>query len=465
MQQDSPPSKSAKPDGSGVLARRQVTLKTLLVVMTCLSVFFAIAGSGDLGVAETMLLVASFGASIGVGVGLCQQARDIGKLWCSSTSLDAAEKRSLRFEKSWRYLLAGFVFAYWFFSMMDSQGVFGEHEEPDDFTGFYLEVTLRMLPVTIGIATPLLSIRPCIQGLTANIVHWLGWLGGAMLFVVFLLRDTSVIGAMVHVAIRGITVAYPLPGGETFSEGEVVRYAASVHTFSCAALGLGTLIVVNVAMLVWMTSRRRNWLSCAGYISSLIAALAVAWWMRAVGFPSVSPLLAETKSFWLPDVWHLALPLLVLFVAAASRRLIGRGRSSDGNLTWRPEGRIYWSESWIVLGLAIASPSVSFIVYDIWELSGFFASPFDTLLSLLWGLEYPPYCANLALAAASLHVLILRLRRVPLPGEAPSDFRVFEFISICVAVLMTTYVTLEACIWGSFAYWIRPEELLWPSVL
>ncbi len=317
-----------------------------------------------------------------------------------------------------------------------------------------------MLLLTVGMLNPVLATRRATRSIAAIVIHVMGCIAATVLFALAL-RDVALIDGLVHIAIRGIEMAASPPYDLNFYPGGVPRYETTVQTVTTVAIAFACTAVLNVGFLIYAASRKDQRVGIGGYVVTALAAGAAATWLRWVGFEAVSPMIASIRSFWLVDVWYVALPLIALFVLAASRRLVGCSACEADCLTWRPKGKVYHSECWPLL-LALPIATILPPVVELWQFArvwnavwaGF--GRFKDIGIVFHVFEEPSFYLNLAVACSALYVARLRIARKSLPGAVLPQFSYGSLIATCIGVLLSLYFVVEATIWCSFMHSISP---------
>ena len=443
------------------LGFRQISLKTLLLGTSCCCLVFATNRGEGLDYAWLAIQV----ATMIVGIGLWQQSTDVHALLKRETSLNKDVCRSIRFERDWHRVLCCCVFFGWTIAGMKAQGVFGEWDyDPNAsfriWSDSYAEGT-AMLLLTIGMLNPALAPRRAGRSIGARVVHVVGGIAAAVV-AVLVLRNVALIDGLVHIAIRGIEMAQAPPYDQNFYPGGVTRYEASARIVTVNAITLACATALNVALLVQLASRKNHRARIVLYVATVVMAGALAAWLRLVGFEALSPMLASTRSSWLTEVWYVAVPLVALFVLAASRRLISCRAYSSDVLTWRPPGKVYLSENWFLL-IAVLIGALGVRIMEAWNYGAFwsigpsgFGIP-SRLQALLYVFDDPAFYLNLAVAFSALYIAWLRITGKSMPSEVPPKFSYRSFVATCIGILLSLYFAIEAAIWCSFAYTISPH--------
>ncbi len=439
---------------------RQLSLKAFLIGTSCCCLLFAANRGEEVDYAWLAIQI----ATMIVGIGIWQQGTDIHTLLRSGAATSEDLLRSIRFERNWRWVLSSCVFIGWVIASLNAQDAFGKWERDPDasfriWPSAYAEGT-AMLLLTIGLLNPVLAVRRPQRSTLATIVDYVGWIAAAIV-IVLSLRQTALIDGLVHIAIRGIEMAAAPPYDNNFYPGGVPRYEASTRLVTSIAVALATLVAISAAMLVRATSRKNQRLAVIGFIAAAVVAGMLAGWLRLAGFETVSPMLASTRSFWLPEVWHFAAPLIALFVLAASRRLSGYSVCDADCLSWRPEGRVYLSECRLLL-VAVPIAVIGPPIQEMWQYAYLWNGAFgignpSNVRVFFYVFEEPSFYLNLAVAFSALFVARLRIRGGTMPGEVPPTFSYISFGATCIAVVLTLYFAIEATIWCSFAYSISPH--------
>ncbi len=431
-----------------------------------------------LGVALASSAIASEGTNWSYGplalvviciiLGLLNQVRDLWTTFHGRPDLSSDERWGWRFAVFWRVAVVCLWVGQYITAGLAARGILLLPEREGGFadTGSNLRHGLLCLSLLIVLASVPTATQPRHRPLQSRVLRAASLIVGVVwCFVIWTLMTSH--AHLVNVALQGMEASWP----RRFAiQGLDPDMTARSRAFLWRSVWGIVFVPINLVLVHQLSQRWGRGLRVRLILTGLLAlSLAMtAWypiWVYSTGLHKTSPMMAEAMVMGPAHLWMSAVLLVIVFVTAATYRMVQPQSGSVGaeEPNWRRRPRSYHHERPGVIILLVAGTTLVDFVSDwlFWsQWFHWFHSP--PLLAFAWSfiesfLFVPARYMSLAVILLGLHRAWIGWSRSTDSSRAgPPTLPLWRFCAVWLAMFLTTVTGIPTIAWFSFAFWMGP---------
>jgi hypothetical protein len=396
---------------------------------------------------------------IWIAVGLLYQAWDIGRFLRANPIQSAGQRAALQFDVLWRTSIAFLLpFSYLLQHIGRSWKTFDEELSAlGTFfsTTHWNDVRWLLMLVAIG-GSRGFRVRKASTGIVSKMSNCAGYLACFILAMIVIV-DAGLLPTLVRIAINGVEGAEPLvwkrsPVGMELVAAEQKFLFVSIFESVCALVGFG-------AAAWWASSGDRREIRkrrIVGNVAVLAASASIGaeGWIRFVGWPAISPSMAEVL-LYVPRLTALLITAIAVCYLAAR---MSCNSNESRPVLWRVHPRAYLHERRLVLVVAfvVAAVRIAGGIIEGFDYQGFLSALTTTANHLEFFFGFLVAAENYwPLAIAVVSVQQFRIAGGAITSDAVTfDFSWRRFVrNAAMFGLVMTSLALAARTW-SVAAWL-----------